>query len=304
MDITPALIAQMQRQYRFQGAALEKTLRSLQVLDAINQHEDLQGRFVLYGGTALHMFHASMERLSVDLDLIYCGNVLSDLERTQDALKGVLRRFGETLPAKRDRHIGYRLWEILYTVKSEDRHVPIDVIKLDISFEPEILLYPPQRLVAHSMGPYQTREILIAAPYDVAAGKLNALIGRSKARDLYDVRLISQSPAWNRQRVQKSFLASQANQGVDVRTDLSPKGLDVDKDDLRDNLLPLLKIGTCNNDPAALDRYGETLLQEVRCYLNEMLTLTLEQEERLNDALYARTEGDTLHAREERLSGF
>lgn len=52
MNITTDLLAQLSRQSRFDDTAIEKTLRSLHVVDAINQHEALQGEFILYGGTA------------------------------------------------------------------------------------------------------------------------------------------------------------------------------------------------------------------------------------------------------------
>ena len=47
MDITPSHLARLSRQYGFEPDALEKTLRALRVLDAINQHEALRGKFIL-----------------------------------------------------------------------------------------------------------------------------------------------------------------------------------------------------------------------------------------------------------------
>ncbi len=63
MNIATDLLAQLSRQSGFDDTAIEKTLRSLRVADAINQHEALQGEFILYGGTALPMFHGPTERL-------------------------------------------------------------------------------------------------------------------------------------------------------------------------------------------------------------------------------------------------
>lgn len=101
MNITADLLAQLSRQSGFDDTAIEKTLRSLLVVDAINQHEALQGEFILYGGTALHMFHGPTERLSVDLDLMYCGGPdLASRERMHGALKSVLQSFGDTQPPR------------------------------------------------------------------------------------------------------------------------------------------------------------------------------------------------------------
>ncbi len=43
MDITPSHRARLSRQYGFEPDALEKTVRALRVLDAINQHKALAG---------------------------------------------------------------------------------------------------------------------------------------------------------------------------------------------------------------------------------------------------------------------
>ena len=113
MEISAAIIAQLKQQYGFEDLALEKALRSLQLIDAINQHKDLQGDFILYGGTALHMFYAPIHRLSVDLDLIYGGEGKPDaLERTQDALEEVFRRFGTPIHKGFFAHREFMLWEV------------------------------------------------------------------------------------------------------------------------------------------------------------------------------------------------
>lgn len=293
MEISAAVIAQLKQQYGFEDLALEKALRSLHLIDAINQHKDLRGDFILYGGTALHMFYVPIHRLSVDLDLIYCGGDEPDaLERTQDALEEVFRRFGTPIHKGLFTRREFMLWEVIYPVQSHAPYTPIDSIRIDMNFQPETLLYPRQWLPSHRLGAYQTRDVLIADPYDVAAGKLNALLGRTKTRDLYDVNLLSNSPDWDIRRVQNAFLASHAKKGVDVRTRISPKGLVVDKDDLRNNLLPLLKTGTCEDVPGSLNRYGENLLQNARLYWNKLLALTPEQHERLDAALHGWLKGE------------
>ena len=71
-------------------------------------------------------------------------------------------------------------------------------------------------------GPF-TQEVLTAHPYDVAAGKLNALADRTKARDLYDASMISQLPGWDTRFVQDSFIMAQAKQGRDERPPSAPR---------------------------------------------------------------------------------
>lgn len=209
MNITADLLAQLSRQSGFDDTAIEKTLRSLLVVDAINQHEALQGEFILYGGTALHMFHGPTERLSVDLDLMYCGgHDLASRERMHGALKSVWQSFGDTQPPRLSLSRDNSLWVTLYTPQAAYRRAPTDFIRVDVSFQPETLLYPPQWIPSRPQGSYRTQDVLTADPYDVAAGKLHALLNRCETRDLFDVRLISQSPAWDNQRVRDAFMTA------------------------------------------------------------------------------------------------
>ncbi len=68
----------------------------------------------------------------------------------------------------------------------------------------------------------------------------------------------------------------------DFRDGRARDGLTVDKDDVRHNLLPPLKAGMCADHPEALEAYAETLLQDVRRYLNELRSDT-GQDERMKD---------------------
>ena len=250
------------------------------MVDAINQHEALQGEFIPYGGTALPMFHGPTERLSVDLDLIYCGgHDLASRERMHGALQSVLPSFGETQPPR----LSNSLWMTLYTPQAAYRHAPADFMRVDVSFQSEILLYPPQWLPSRTLGSYRTQDVLTADPYDVSTGKLHALLNRCETRDLFDARLIIQSPAWNNQRVRDAFMTAQKNQRQNFRDGRARDGLTGDKDDVRHNLLPLLKAGTCAEHPEALEAYAKTLLQDVQRYLNELCAPVRGQDERVPD---------------------
>lgn len=57
----------------FQVAMLEKSYRLLGLLDALNSHPSLKGKFAPKGGTALNLFIFDVPRLSVDIDLNYVG---------------------------------------------------------------------------------------------------------------------------------------------------------------------------------------------------------------------------------------
>ena len=136
-----------------------------------------------------------MQRLSVDLDLIYCGD--ADLrDQMVDTLESVPSQFGIPIP-KSHFFPEFMFWEVAYTPPDIRDGSFLDTISVDLIFHSETLLYPPQWTASHALGLYRNQEVLTAHPYDVAAGKLNALADRTKARDLYDASMISQLPGWD-----------------------------------------------------------------------------------------------------------
>jgi predicted nucleotidyltransferase component of viral defense system len=59
----------------FAAGTVHKVERLLEVLAALREDPLLGAAFVLHGGTALNMIADDMPRLSVDLDLMYLGQV-------------------------------------------------------------------------------------------------------------------------------------------------------------------------------------------------------------------------------------
>lgn len=59
----------------FREDVVEKVLCLMHLLNMLNSHPSLQGKWVLKGGTALNLFVLSLPRLSVDIDLNYNGKL-------------------------------------------------------------------------------------------------------------------------------------------------------------------------------------------------------------------------------------
>ena len=57
----------------FKAEMVEKVLHLLNLLNALNSHPFLKGKWTLKGGTALNLFMFDLPRLSVDIDLNYIG---------------------------------------------------------------------------------------------------------------------------------------------------------------------------------------------------------------------------------------
>ena len=57
----------------FQPRTLDKVERLLDLLEEMQRHPDLKGKFAMHGGTAINLFMLNVPRLSVDIDISYIG---------------------------------------------------------------------------------------------------------------------------------------------------------------------------------------------------------------------------------------
>lgn len=78
----------------FREDMIEKVLQVMHLLNSLNSHPYLKGKWVLKGGTALNMFIFDLPRLSVDIDLNYIGSLdrdemLKDRPRIEQAIQAV-----------------------------------------------------------------------------------------------------------------------------------------------------------------------------------------------------------------------
>ena len=102
----------------FRAEMVEKVLHLLNLLDALNSHPFLKGKWVLKGGTALNMFMLDLPRLSVDIDLNYIGTLdregmLMDRPKLEQAAQAVFSREGFTTKRVPDEHAGGK-WRLSY----------------------------------------------------------------------------------------------------------------------------------------------------------------------------------------------
>ena len=73
MIFSPSEVLPIAASNGFRAEMIEKVLHLLNLLDQLNRHPMLKGKWVLKGGTALNLFVFDLPRLSVDIDLNYVG---------------------------------------------------------------------------------------------------------------------------------------------------------------------------------------------------------------------------------------
>lgn len=73
MRFSASEILPVARANGFNAEVVEKVFHLTHLLNVLNTHPSLKGRWVLKGGTALNLFVLRHPRLSVDIDLNYVG---------------------------------------------------------------------------------------------------------------------------------------------------------------------------------------------------------------------------------------
>ncbi|KAF0208230.1 MAG: hypothetical protein FD171_1066 [Actinobacteria bacterium] len=173
----------------FAPQVVDKVERLLEVLSALRDDAFLGEMFVLHGGTALNVFHERVPRLSVDIDLMFVGAVdVDEMRRLRPQVDGrfreVIGALGYVVRATNDEHSGqtYRL------------QYPGDYVKVDISYLARVALLEPEVRICEFADPPVAFPVLQLP--ELVAGKIQAMMERVAARDLYDLyRLALTHPA-------------------------------------------------------------------------------------------------------------
>ncbi|MCF7936513.1 MAG: nucleotidyl transferase AbiEii/AbiGii toxin family protein [Synergistales bacterium] len=170
----------------FEAKTLEKVVRLLGLLVAIQEHPFLRDKLALKGGTALNLFIFDIPRLSVDIDLNYIGSasptrMAEERPSIERALYQIAsREHMRVRQQPRGKHAGGK-WSLRYS----SVFGYTGNLEVDLNYMFRIPLWPVVERSSFPVGP-----LSIVFPvldfHELAAGKLVALLARSKARDLFD----------------------------------------------------------------------------------------------------------------------
>ncbi len=165
----------------------EKVLRLIEILRYFHNSALLSKSLVLKGGTAINLTIFEMPRLSVDIDLDYAINcsreeMLSGREFVNDEVLRYMTSEGYRLsPSTKNPH-SLDSWVFFYTNAAGNN----DSIKIEINYSNRCHVLP---LVDASVSIPFLSDVTVRtlSPIELFATKINALINRCAARDLYDV---------------------------------------------------------------------------------------------------------------------
>ena len=254
----------------FIGSNIEKVIRLLDVLDYVFSKSSFKDKLVLKGGTAINLIHTGLKRLSVDIDLDYCGSLdkgiaLKDREMLEKELDNYM--LGEEYEISPKSRSSFALFSRIYRYNNAFDN--IDTIKVDINFMDRVHLYPP----VISTVSYFDKTVTLRTPTieELFGMKINALIDRSKPRDLYDcVFLLDNKGLFENDMLRKSVIFYLSlNNVFELDNSLLNRINTIDKKSIKVELQPVLK----KNEVFNLEESKE----EVVATLNELLMLTINE---------------------------
>lgn len=186
-NYTKAELAEKANEKNFIRDTLEKVVRLTDILDYINSNPIMKGRLALKGGTAINLTVFELPRLSVDIDLDYCSEETREemtVYRTliTEDLKLYMQTQSYVLsPQSKNRH---SLDSFVYTYTNLGGMR--DNIKVEINYSLRCHLFEPlEKKILPDIISIENL-ITVLQPMELFAAKINALLGRSAARDLYD----------------------------------------------------------------------------------------------------------------------
>lgn len=169
--------------------SLEKVYRLADILEYMNANPLLRDCLALKGGTAINLAVFNMPRLSVDIDLDFTlpvakEEMLKYREKINSDLLTFLRTQGYELnPDKGKNPHSLDSWVFWYVNSAGNK----DNIKVEINYSLRVHILPIAEMQIKTDLLERSFAIKALSPLELFATKINALVGRTATRDLYDI---------------------------------------------------------------------------------------------------------------------
>ncbi|MEZ5065876.1 MAG: nucleotidyl transferase AbiEii/AbiGii toxin family protein [bacterium] len=284
MNLTMGQLSRIAAETRFRAEPLEKVLRLLDLLSALDSHPYLTDRLALKGGTALNLFVLDLPRLSVDIDVNYVGSagrqsMLDERPQVEEAIGAVCARQDLRVRRVPEDHAGGK-WRLTY----DRAQGGTGTLELDLNFLLRTPLWVPERRDSPAFLGVQVRGFPLLNPHELAAGKLAALFGRNASRDLYDATRLLKAETFDPRDLRLAFVLYGAMNRRDWRT-VSLDQIEISPKEAERMLIPLLREDLAP-ERHRIESWGDSLVEECRERLGAVLPFEAAEVEfldRIND---------------------
>ncbi len=186
MEISAKRMNELAKETGFIRDNLEKTVHLIEILDVLFA-SPWKDRLVLKGGTAINLFYAGLPRLSVDVDLDYCGDgkeeTIKDKTAIAEFISGALLPMGYRLSDAGKSYYALDSFVLNYTNTAGNQ----DNVKIEINYLDRCHVLPPSLKQVDIFEMRGTAPVRSLALEELYGSKIAALLSRGKPRDLFDV---------------------------------------------------------------------------------------------------------------------
>lgn len=259
---------------------LEKVYRLADILEYFNTNTTLKSKLALKGGTAINLVVFDLPRLSIDIDLDYLGNdsreeMLANREIINGEISSYMKVNGYALSPKSKNPHSLDSWIYSYSDLLGNR----DNIKIEVNYSLRSHIFSPKDMNIipdHIAGNYTLKCL---NQIEIFGSKINALLNRAVARDLYDVNNMIKYSLFvedDRELLRKSIVFYAAISSKEISNNFDVNIIDsITKYNMRTALFPVV----ANRDDFDL----EAAIKSAKEYISKLMVLAPKEKEFINN---------------------
>ncbi|HQB07545.1 MAG TPA: nucleotidyl transferase AbiEii/AbiGii toxin family protein [Rectinema sp.] len=188
LNLTKAELSEKAIELNFTRDTLEKALRLAEILTYLNTNPIMKDVLPLKGGTAINFTIFKLPRLSVDIDLDFHSTQTREemlQSRTQITIDIETHMKTQEYTREISRKPSHSLEPLVFSYRNLGGSK--DNIKIEINYSLRSHIFPLCIRSINSELFDTSIRVLCLDPIEIFASKINALINRAAARDLYDI---------------------------------------------------------------------------------------------------------------------
>lgn len=258
---------------------LEKVTRLADILEYLNTNPILKDSLALKGGTAINLTIFNLPRLSVDIDLDYLiTNSKEEMLESRVLINSTIHRYMQSQDysinpkTKKPHSLDSWVYDYLGTSGNKDN------IKIEVNYSLRShILEAVERPITTQLLSNEYK-IKTLAPIEIYGSKINALLSRAAARDLYDVKNMIECNLFNKSEemlLRKCVIFYAAVSAKEINKSFDTTALDyITQKKIKTDLIPVIT----RRDDFEL----ESAKKLVKEYISNLMILTKEEMQFLN----------------------
>jgi predicted nucleotidyltransferase component of viral defense system len=275
LNLTKAELSEKAIELNFTRDTLEKALRLAEILTYLNTNPIMKDVLPLKGGTAINFTIFKLPRLSVDIDLDFHSTQTREemlQSRTQITIDIETHMKTQEYTREISRKPSHSLEPLVFSYRNLGGSK--DNIKIEINYSLRSHIFPLCIRSINSELFDTSIRVLCLDPIEIFASKINALINRAAARDLYDIHnmisfdILSESD-YELLRKATIFYTAISQESIPNKYDFS-KIEQISSRKIKTELQPVIY----KNESISL----ESMKAKVVAFLSQLLTLSAEED--------------------------